>query len=163
MDSFVKAFLKASLAWLALGVTLGVGMAVHPAWLAYRPAHVHMNLLGFVTMMIYGVAYHVIPRFTGHPLHSRHIAVCQWWAANVGLALMVTGFITRAHGISLSTAMLGTGGTLAALGAYGFVFNLWRTIDGRPAQRKVIERAALASTIATTAVRAPRPIMSSER
>jgi hypothetical protein len=52
MDWFVKAFLKASVAWLAIGVTLGVAMAVHPAFIIYRPAHVHMNLLGFVTMMI---------------------------------------------------------------------------------------------------------------
>ncbi|HEX6965048.1 MAG TPA: cbb3-type cytochrome c oxidase subunit I [Gemmatimonadaceae bacterium] len=163
MDSFVKAFLKASLAWLALGVTLGVGMAAHPAWLVYRPAHVHMNLLGFVTMMIYGVAYHVVPRFTGHPLHSRHIAVCQWWVSNAGLALMVSGFITRVHGFAFSTPMLAVGGTLAALGAYGFVYNVWRTIDGRPAQQAVIERGMHASTIATTAARATRPTVSSER
>ena len=52
MEWFVKAFVKASLAWLALGVTLGVAMAAHPAWMVYRPAHAHMNLLGFVTMMI---------------------------------------------------------------------------------------------------------------
>jgi cbb3-type cytochrome oxidase subunit 1 len=149
MDSFVKAFLKASLAWLALGVTLGVGMAVHPAWLVYRPVHVHMNLLGFVTMMIYGVAYHVIPRFTGHPLHSRNIAVGQWWAANVGLALMVAGFVTRANGLAFGTPMLATGGSLAALGAYGFVFNIWRTIDGRAAQRPVLVRATTTSPLAS--------------
>ena len=74
MEWFVKAFLKASLAWLALGVTLGVAMAVHPAWTVYRLPHVHVLLLGFVTMMIYGVAYHVIPRFTGAPLYSRRLA-----------------------------------------------------------------------------------------
>ena len=45
-------------------------MAVRPAWAVYRPAHVHMLLLGFVTMMIYGVAYHVVPRFAGFPLHG---------------------------------------------------------------------------------------------
>ena len=71
MEWFVKAFLKASLAWLALGVTLGLAMAAHPVWTVYRAAHMHMVLLGFVTMMIYGVAYHVIPRFAGFPLHSR--------------------------------------------------------------------------------------------
>ena len=48
MDWFVKAFLKASLVWLGLGVTLGVGMAAKPAWIVYRPAHFHMTLLGFV-------------------------------------------------------------------------------------------------------------------
>ena len=151
MDWFVKAFLKASLAWLAAGVSLGIGMAVHPAWAVYRTAHLHMNLLGFVTMMIFGVAYHVIPRFTGHPLHSRHLAVCQWWAANVGLALMVAGFVTRAHGFAPSTAMLATGGVLAALGAYVFVFNIWRTIDGRAVHRAVVARAMAASPIAGAA------------
>jgi cbb3-type cytochrome oxidase subunit 1 len=62
MEWFVRAFAKASVAWLAAGVTLGVGMAARPAWTVYRPAHVHMVALGFVAMMIYGVAYHVVPR-----------------------------------------------------------------------------------------------------
>ena len=52
MDWFVRRFMKSALAWLGLGVTLGVAMAAHPFWTIYRPAHMHMNLLGFVTMMI---------------------------------------------------------------------------------------------------------------
>ena len=131
MDWFVKAFLKSSLAWLALGVTLGGAMAIHPQWIVYRPVHVHMNLLGFVTMMIYGVAYHVLPRFTGHALHSRRLAGAQWWLANVGLAGMAVGFALRARGgLDLATAVIGVGGVLSASAAYGFVYNLWRTIDG---------------------------------
>jgi len=132
MEWFVKAFLKASLAWFAAGVTLGIAMAVHPAWAVYRTAHLHMNLLGFVTMMIFGVAYHVIPRFTGHPLHSRRMASVQWWLVNLGLALFVVGLML------LPTTMYGTparvivasGGLLSGIGAYLFVFNIWRTIDG---------------------------------
>jgi cytochrome c oxidase cbb3-type subunit 1 len=131
MDWFVKAFVKASLAWLGLGVTLGVCMAAHPVWTIYRPAHVHMNLLGFVTMMIYGVAYHVIPRFTGHMLYSRRLAGGQWWMSNVGLAGMVCGFFLRPHVAAAGTAVLVVGGVLAALGAYGFIYNVWRTIDVR--------------------------------
>ncbi len=131
MEWFVKAFLKASIAWLAAGVTLGVAMAVYPQLIIYRPAHVHMNLLGFVTMMIYGVAYHVIPRFTGHQLHSRRTAEVQWWLANSGLLLMVIGFCLAPHGIPAAIVVLGAGGTLAALSAYCFVYNIWRTIDGR--------------------------------
>jgi len=142
MDWYVKAFLKASLAWLACGVTLGVGMAVHPQLLIYRPAHVHMNLLGFVTMMIFGVAYHVVPRFTGHPLYSRRLAGWHWWMANVGLALMVTGFVLAPHFMMPGRAVLGTGGTIAALSAYAFVYNVWRTIDGPAAMRGAAERVA---------------------
>ena len=134
MEWFVKAFLKASLAWLGLGVTLGVAMAAHPAWAVYRPAHMHMTLLGFVTMMIYGVAYHVLPRFTGHPLHSRRLAGWHWWAANVGLALMVAGFALRPSVGAAATPVLAAGGALSALGAYAFAYGIWRTIDGAAAR-----------------------------
>ena len=137
MDRFVTAFLKASLAWLGLGVSAGVAMAVHPPWAVYRAAHLHMNLLGFVAMMIFGVALHVIPRFTGHPLHSRRLAMTQWWLANGGLAMFVAGFVLRPHAAfgTPSGVLLAAGGAMSAASAYAFIYNLWRTIDGNPPSR----------------------------
>ncbi|HKW10441.1 MAG TPA: hypothetical protein VJO33_08670 [Gemmatimonadaceae bacterium] len=131
MEWFVKVFLKASLAWLALGVTLGGAMAAHPAWIVFKPVHAHMTVLGFVTMMIYGVAYHIIPRFAGHPLHSPRLAVAQWWVSNAGLATMATGFALRALGsMSVATGILAVGGVASACAAYCFVYNIWCTLDG---------------------------------
>jgi cbb3-type cytochrome oxidase subunit 1 len=129
MERFVVRFLRASLAWLAMGVTLGVCMAVHPAWVIYRPAHLHMLLLGFVTMMIAGVAYHVLPRFAATPLHSPRVAGAHWVASNVGLVLLASGFIVRMHQAVTGAWLLGLGGTLSALGAYAMAWNLWRTLD----------------------------------
>lgn len=128
MDWFAKAFIKAALVWLGLGVTLGLVMALSPGATVYRTAHLHMNLLGFVAMMIYGFAYHVIPRFTGNSLHSRGIASAHWWLANSGLALLVTGFGIRAHGGTVAAMPLGIGGLAAAFGAYLFIYNIWRTM-----------------------------------
>ena len=145
MDWYVRAFLKASLAWLAMGVTLGVAMAARPVWTIYRLAHVHMVLLGFVTMMIYGVAYHVVPRFAGAPLRSRRAAVAHWWVSNAGLACMAIGFVLRPRGVEAGTAVLAMGGALSALGAYAFVFLLWRTIEGSPAKLTRTERPAATS------------------
>jgi cytochrome c oxidase cbb3-type subunit 1 len=105
-------------------------MAVHPVWTVYRAVHLHMNLLGFVAMMIFGVAYHVIPRFTGHPLHSRYLAKLHWWSANAGLALFSAGLAAQAQAGRLAPALLGVGGTLSSVGAFVFIFNIWRTIDG---------------------------------
>ena len=138
MEWFVRAFLKASVTWLALGVTLGVAMIAYPAWIVYRPVHLHINLLGFVTMMIFGVAYHVIPRFSGAPLHNRRLAAGHWFVANIGLLLMVTGFVLRPTGVVppfVAVTVLSTGGTLAALGAYAFAYNIWRTLDAGSASR----------------------------
>jgi cbb3-type cytochrome oxidase subunit 1 len=142
VDWFVKRFLKAALVWLGLGVTLGVGMAVHPMWIVYRPAHVHMNLLGFVTMMIFGVGYHVVPRFFGHPLHNKKLGGIHWWLSNAGLALMVLGFFAAPHIGVQSVPILGTGGALSAIGAFLFIYNMWRTMDGPKALRRLSEMPA---------------------
>lgn len=131
MDWFVRQFVKASLVWFGLGTTLGLGMTVHPEWLIYRPAHLHLNLLGFVAMMIYGVAYHVMPRFTGHPLHSPRVAGAHWWVANAGLVLLATGFTLAPRGVAGATAVLTIGAGLSAAGAYAFIWNLWLTLERR--------------------------------
>ena len=128
MDWFVKAFIRASLAWFALGILLGIAMAAYPPWLIYRPAHAHMNVVGFLTMMVFGVGYQLLPRLFGHPLFSRRFAVAHWWAANAGLAGMVVGFVVRPHA-SGSSNLVAVGGILFGLGALGFVYNMWRTFN----------------------------------
>lgn len=44
-----------------------MGLSVGLGWLSYvwKPAKTHLNLVGFVTLMIYGVSYHAVPRFHG--------------------------------------------------------------------------------------------------
>lgn len=132
MDWFVRAFLKSSLVWLSLAVLLALTMAFVPSLTAYRTAHLHMALLGFVAQMIYGVALHVIPRFFGQPLVMRRAAEIQFWAAQSGLAALATGFILRVHGVGSAGALIAAGGTLSAIGAGCFVVNIWRTIDASP-------------------------------
>jgi cbb3-type cytochrome oxidase subunit 1 len=132
MDGFVKAFLKASLVWLVLGTTGGIAMALYPAWTVYRPAHAHVVMLGFVAMMIFGVAYHVVPRFSGAPLPSRRTPAVHWAMSNAGLLLLALGFMARANGVSWASWLLSVGGALSALGAYLFSWTIWRTIDASP-------------------------------
>lgn len=135
MDRPVILFLKAALAWLVAGVTLGLGMAVHPPFLAWRAAHIHLLLLGFVTGMIFGVGYHVFPRFAGRSLRHPGLMMPHWWLANGGVAAMAGAFILRAEGVAWSPALLGAGGAAAALGAYLFAYNIWRTLDPAVAAR----------------------------
>jgi cytochrome c oxidase cbb3-type subunit 1 len=129
MQPYVRRFIRSSLLWLVVGVTLGVIMSASPSAGVYRPAHMHANLLGFVAMMIFGVAYHVIPRFTGAPLHAERLAAVHLILANAGLAAMVGGFLLRAHALPPAAAMLVAGAATAAAGALLFVYNIWRTLD----------------------------------
>lgn len=142
MDPFVRRFVRASLVWFGIGVTLGFGMAIWPGrWMVIRPAHVHANLLGFVTLMIFGVAYHVIPRFTGAPLHSRALAAVHVWVANAGLALLVGGWILRAAVGAPANPVLHAGAAVSAVSAGLFIYNLWRTLDAARAPAGAAGRA----------------------
>jgi cbb3-type cytochrome oxidase subunit 1 len=157
MDWFARTFVQASLIWLALGVTLGSAMAIHPAWTIYRPVHMHMTLLGFVTMMIFGVAYHVLPRFVGRPLWSKRLAGVHMWVSNLGLVIMCVGFALRVQTAvepTMATSVLGVGGVLSACGAYLFAFNLLRSIGTR-AER---EARLVAMTERVSAAKAQRSV-----
>lgn len=129
MERFVMGFLRMALLWLVVGTSLGAAMAMVPAWLVYRPVHLHLLLLGFVVMIIAGVAYHVVPRFTAAALHSNRLAMVHLWVANVGLVLLACGFIARVHHPALAPWLLSSGGVLSASGAYLLAWNLWRTLD----------------------------------
>jgi cytochrome c oxidase cbb3-type subunit 1 len=128
MEPFVRNFIRSSLLWLGGGVLLGVWMAVSPQAIIYRPAHAHANILGFVSMMIFGVAYHVIPRFTGSPLRSRRAAMVHLWVANIGLAGLIGGWLLRPSLGDAGTAAVMTGGIASAVGAFLFIGNIWQTL-----------------------------------
>ena len=139
MDWFIKAFIRASLLWFAVGIGLGLGMAVYPQWTIYRPAHAHLNVAGFLTMLVFGVGYQLLPRMFGHPLYSRRLAVAHLILANVGLAGLVGGFIVRAHRWSAGQWLTAAGGLVFALGVVFWLWNLWRTFGMAEARQRMRE------------------------
>jgi cbb3-type cytochrome oxidase subunit 1 len=141
MEWFIKAFIRASLIWFAAGIVLGVAIAVHPQWIVYRPAHAHMNVVGFLTMLVFGVGYQLLPRLFGHPLHSQRLAIAHLFCANVGLAGLVLGFLLQASIGAYARWLIATGGSLFALGAMLWVYNLWRTFDAADARQRAREQS----------------------
>lgn len=142
---FVRAFIRSSVAWLMVSVVFGLAMAVYPPWVVHRAMHAHMMLLGFVTMIICGVAYQVVPRITGRQLPSHRAAGAHWWFANIGLAVMVAGFWLRDTGQPAGTLVLATGGLLSSAGLTIFSWLVWSTmaeptvtVAGPTAPRKLV-------------------------
>jgi cbb3-type cytochrome oxidase subunit 1 len=137
MDSYVRNMIRSSLVWLGIGVFVGLSMAFWPSdHILYKPGHAHANLLGFVSMMIFGVAYHIMPRFSGRALHNVRLAIVHVWLANIGLALQVFGFVLRPHWREPGMLGIAIGGTISAVGVFMFIYNIWRTI-GRADQKYV--------------------------
>ena len=141
MDVFVRRFIKSSLFWFAAGVTLGVAMAIWPTLVIYRPAHMHINFLGFITMMIFGVGYHMLPRLAGSPLRWKGLANAHWFVANAGLALMVLGFFFRPSMNATGQVVLALGAVLSASGAMSFVLNIWHSLNAGEIRLAGMQRA----------------------
>jgi cbb3-type cytochrome oxidase subunit 1 len=141
MDWFIKAFIRSSLIWFAAGIVLGVAIAIEPRWIIYRPAHAHMNVVGFLTMLVFGVGYQLLPRLFGHPLHNRRLAIAHLFLANAGLAGLVAGFLAQPHSGPGARWLTASGGSAFALGALFWVWNLWHTFNAADARQRAREQS----------------------
>lgn len=136
MSKTTVRFVKLSLLYLALGATLGALFPIFPRLLNLKYAHVHLNLLGFMSMMVFGVAYHILPRFQGRLLYSERMAEVQFWLANVGLLGLVILDGVEVYWPALPLKIpLALAGVAAAVSIYLFVANLWLTFRQPPPGR----------------------------
>lgn len=140
MSPTVINYIKSSLVYLALGVTMGLLMSlgVFDGREYVTTLHAHINLLGWISMLIFGVAFHILPRFSGRPLHNEKMASVQLWLNNIGLAGMVVTLLAGAFWNDFTQSQrpdfllygMAPFGGLFAVGTYLFVFNLWKTLAG---------------------------------
>jgi cbb3-type cytochrome oxidase subunit 1 len=129
MDKYAKAFVRASLIYLGIGTLMGGWMILSPDFrFALTRVHVHILLLGFMAMMIYGVGYHILPRFMGRPVYSHRLGNIQVWLANITLIGLSTSWILEASqgGSWHSLAILFGMGQVISV--FLFIVNLWMSM-----------------------------------
>jgi cytochrome c oxidase cbb3-type subunit 1 len=85
MSKTTLGFIFSGMAYLLIGITLGVIFFLAPQTRVLNTVHAHLNLVGFVMFLIFGIAYHILPRFKGRHLYSESLAWWQFWLANIGL------------------------------------------------------------------------------
>ncbi|MFA7332103.1 MAG: cbb3-type cytochrome c oxidase subunit I [Candidatus Delongbacteria bacterium] len=137
MDRDTKSFILASLVWLLLGVSLGVAMTLQLGnYALLRFAHLHLLLLGFMAMMVYGVGYFILPRFNGTTLRWPRLVGAHFWISNLGLLGLVFGALEFRPLFAV----------ISALGVLLFVLNLGATLLGAAplGERLAAKEAALA-------------------
>jgi cbb3-type cytochrome oxidase subunit 1 len=106
MDRFVRNFIVVSIIYLGAASVLGVCMLWNESLLNFKFVHSHLMLLGWVSMMIYGVGYHVLPRFSGRPLRYPKMGELQFWTANAGLIGMLLFYAIGVNSPSDTTKAL---------------------------------------------------------
>lgn len=123
--STARLFMGVGSLYLVLGISLGIymgGSGDH----SISPLHAHINLLGFVVMMLFGLVYHLFPAAGGSGLARAH-----FWLHLIGgaillamLALLLTGRITEAAMFPLAPIAE----IAVLLGVVIFATNVWRHV-----------------------------------
>jgi hypothetical protein len=90
VDKYPGLFIKISLIYLLLGVTVGLVISADRMLATqFRFMHIHLNLLGFMVMFIAGVAYHVLPRFSSQTIPWPMGIKFHFYLQNIGLLGML--------------------------------------------------------------------------
>lgn len=98
MEKYTKLFIKASMFYLVIGALLGVVMGTQlQIGSGLRFVHIHSNLLGFVAMMIFGISYHILPRFNAKPLMFPGWVPVQFYLMNIGLIGMLVFYMAGGY------------------------------------------------------------------
>ena len=136
MHSLVRRYLKTGIAFLTLGLALGLWMMAERELFQRFPsryvvsAHTHAILVGFVMMMILGVALWLFPRPAREDTrYSPRAAEVAYWLLGGGTALRVAAELARTGVTSLwlRTATLVTG-VLQVVGLLIFFYTMWSRI-----------------------------------
>lgn len=115
-------FLLVAAFCLVSGVTLGLWMGIHHDF-QLAPVHAHINLVGWASLALFGLAYRAYP------------ALAQSRLAAVHFALSATGAVMMPTGVYFSItqeqpALATVGGTCWLAGAILFLFTIARAVSG---------------------------------
>lgn len=128
MDPTAKNFVFAGLIYFFISACLGLLMVFYDM---DQPqlifAHSHLNLLGWVSMMIYGVGYHILPRFSGNPIAYPKLMQMHFWVANISLLGLVSLW-------GYSTLLAGLFAVLQVCAIGMFVLNMFMSMRPTPTE-----------------------------
>ncbi|MFD1205567.1 MULTISPECIES: DUF2871 family protein [Sporosarcina] len=114
-----KTLLKISVVYFMIGIAFGLYMSMTHVF-KLTTVHVHVNLLGWMSLALIGLIYHLYPS-----LERNSLAKVHFWLHNIGLPVMM---------ISIAAAILGgpsfffplatAGGAAVLIGIFCFGFNV---------------------------------------
>jgi hypothetical protein len=135
VNSLVRRYLKTAVLFLAIGLLLGLWMLIAREFGVWQPprlrsAHTHALLVGFVLMMITGVALWMFPRPRADETRYRPgAAEAAWWFLALGTGARVAIEISLGPQASgLWRGLVVGAGVAQTAGALLFFWTMWPRI-----------------------------------
>ena len=136
MNPLVRRYLKTAIGFLGVGLIWGGVLLVRRELLGVYPspqqvsAHAHVILVGFVMMMVLGVAQWMFPRPAKDDARYRAgAAETAYWLVTVATALRFGSELARAASDSVVVRWVVVAGGMGQIVGLGlFFYNLWPRI-----------------------------------
>jgi cbb3-type cytochrome oxidase subunit 1 len=137
----VRRYIKTSFVFLIAGLALGAYVIVAQFLLGVYPsrllvtAHAHLLLVGFVLMMVMGVATWMFPRPARDDTRYRAgVAEAVYWVMASATALRASAeIVAGAWDIPAARPLIAIGGVAQLAGAALFAANMWWRVRMPPA------------------------------
>ena len=114
-----KAYLKVATVYFTIGVLAGLIMGIiHDFRLT--SVHAHVNLLGWVSMALFGIIYHFYPKAANSKL-----AKVQFWLHNIGVPVMLGGIAAQVFGVTAALPAAIIGSIAVVIGVILFMINVF--------------------------------------
>ena len=117
-------FLKIAAVYFFIAVCLGLVMGIIHNF-AFTSVHAHLNLLGWVSMAIFGIIYSLYPSAAETELAKTH-----FWLHNIGVPLMQGAlFLQILTGNQALTIGIIIGSIMVVVGTLLFLINVFQKIN----------------------------------
>lgn len=121
MKNISGTFIRIAVLFGLIGMALGLIMAISGDH-TQRPAHAHINLIGWASMMLFGLFYR------SHPEAGRsRLAAAHLWSSGIGVVVMNAGLIALYGGHPGAEPAAAIGSILVILGMILFALVAFRT------------------------------------
>ncbi|WP_047982843.1 cytochrome-c oxidase [Ornithinibacillus californiensis] len=110
--------IKISVIYFMIGVLLGLYMSIAHNY-ALTGVHVHINLLGWMSLVVAGIIYKLYPN-----LEQTAAAKIHFWLHNLGLPVMMGGLTLLILGNPGVVVAVSIGSIVVVIGIASFVFNV---------------------------------------
>jgi len=131
MNRLSNTFLRLAIVFALVGVGVGYAMGASEDH-TLASAHAHINLLGWVSMFLYGLFYRAFPAAAAGVLPKVH-----FWCAVLGFVIMVPALAIKLLALpgleTVSTVGLVAGPTLIVLGMILLAVIIFRATGGKAA------------------------------
>ena len=133
MPKLVRWYIRTALMYFVLALAAGLLRTIPALNIpAITPVYFHLLMVGWVTQLIFGVAYWMFPRYSKEsPRGPEWLGYTIYGLINGGLLLRVIGEPMQASGITAAGVLLAVSAVLQLIGGWLFVGVMWPRVKER--------------------------------